>query len=182
MKVLKVFETYTKFPISDDNVTEIIRIKKSVNNLYSLMDTKKINQTKSESVEQKYDELKFRDFFFKISSDYITFFKDLGVLDVDSYVFPNPFFDCDVLEFELFFIVEEIGDDFFVINDEKISEFTSDWEYSSIKSYIESLAISVEYLLENAISKNEYAFKEYIDGYSPIFEKLAKLKLKELKK
>lgn len=181
MHTLKLFDCYTEFPFDDES------LRKQIDNEYwgvnlghiANRDVKKI--ISKDLIAAKYEKFKKEQFYFKISEEFISFFSELGIKDVDSFLFPNPLHDELYFDFDLYFVVENIGQDFFVINKVELDKITDKSDYESLKSNIKSMEINTEYILSNTIEMNNYAMTEYKEGFLPEFNTLAQLKLEEIK-
>lgn len=182
MKTIKLFDYCINFPINNESLSKIIDFTFfSKNASLFLNDTKRDFVTK-EIITEKFNKYKNEKFFFKISDEYTTFFSNLGIEDENCFIFPNPFFDTTYLDFELYFAVKEIGENFYIINNAELEKYTNEWDLKSLIDFIKSAEVNVEYLIEKAISLNNYALEEYKEGYLPKFNEMAQIKLAEIKK
>lgn len=181
MKTLKLFDYYMEFPFEDETLKKRIDSLWLGRNLGQVVnsDIKKIIH--KESIINEYEAFKKEKFFFKINEEYLTFFFELGIKDVNSFLFPNPLHDETFLEFELFLVTSNIGEDIYVINKEELKKLTDRFDYDSLIEYIKTMEVNTEYILEKTIDMNNYAFEEYREGYLPNFNELAQSKLEELK-
>lgn len=179
MKTLKLFDFYTEFPFDEESLKKQIDSASFGENYAHILSEDVSKIISKETIIAKYDRFKNENFYFKISEEYKRFFFELGIKEVDSFLFPNPLHDQTFLEFELFFAVDNIGNDFLVINKEDLEKIADNYSYESLKSYIQTMDVSVEYILRKTIDMNNYAFTDYKEGYLPEFNDLAQSKLEE---
>lgn len=181
MNTIKLFDYYTEFPFDDELLSQQINSSWLTQNIGFIVNSKDKQVVSKEAIIENYERFKREGFYFSISKEYKSFFFELGIEEIDSFLFPNPLFDTSFLEFELFFAAEHIGEEIYIINNTELNRITDKFDHVSLKEYIKTMEVSIEYLLTRTIDMNNYAFEEYKEGYLSNFNELAQQRLDQLK-
>jgi len=181
MNSVKIFDCLNHFPFDDQELEKIVKRSWLTSNMISLFKSKWKKVIPKDQVQHEFEEYKKKDFFFKISEDYLSFLKEFGDTASKGRLFQDPLFDQTFLDCELYFLVNIIHDDYMVIDVVKLKNKSKYWTVDSLKSFIQGHNMSKEYLIEEAISMNNFLFKESSEDYDINFNQLANQKLMELK-